>query len=261
MCLSRRVARDRLEPADVRVYQLDERQAESLSHRELENSPCAAGVELESLDWVECAPYLLLLTAQEKAQAIIDEARGEAEALRARAVMEGAAEGREEAKQKSLPSLAAFANAGQALIVFEEQMIGRYAPELVRLALEIAEKIVHGKVAADPEIVASVLDRARQEVVEAQRIRIRLNPKDHELLVEVRPDLLALGNEKGRTIEVVEDSEVDCGGCRLETEIGIVDATVPTQFLEVRRQLVDEEKTPTTTAFALAGRDGKHKAG
>ncbi len=34
--------------------------------------------------------------------------------------------------------------------------------------------------------------------------------------------------------------EISRGGCRLETEIGVVDATTPTQLEEIRRQLLDD---------------------
>jgi flagellar biosynthesis/type III secretory pathway protein FliH len=50
-----------------------------------------------------------------------------------------------------------------------------------------------------------------------------------------------LGEEQGRTIEVVSTDEIDRGGCRVETEMGTVDATIPTQLQELRRQLVDGE--------------------
>ena len=61
----------------------------------------------------------------------------------------------------------------------------------------------------------------------------------------MRPDLLAMGNDTGRTIEVVSDVELSRGGCRLETEMGVVDATVPTQIEEMRRQLLDEDAPKT----------------
>jgi flagellar assembly protein FliH len=241
MSLSKRLARDSLQPADVLPYRQEGPEPVPVREEEGAASGGSRDIELESLDLLKLGPYLLLLEARTRVAGLIDEARAEAEKLREQSRSRGAAEGREEGKREALPSAVALANAGQALIVFEEQMIARYAPELVRLAVEIAEKIVHQSVAADPEIVASVLERARHEVVDARRIRIRLNPADHGLLAEMRSDLLALGHDDGRVIEIVTDAEVSRGGCRLETEIGVVDATVPTQIAEIRRQLLDEE--------------------
>jgi flagellar assembly protein FliH len=240
MSLFRRLSRDRLQEGDVVPYHQDHQEPEAGENAEPAASTCR-GIELRTLDLVELGPYLLVAVAREKAEALSAAARAEAEKLRNAAVEEGIAGGREEGKREVLPSAVAFANAGQALIVFEEQMIAHYTPEMVRLALAIAEKIVHKVVAEEPTIVASVLERARQEVLDARRIYIHLNPADHEVLAEMRPDLLKLGNDKGRVIEVVADEDLSRGGCRLETEIGVVDATIPTQIAEVRRQLLDEE--------------------
>jgi flagellar assembly protein FliH len=259
--LFRRLSRDHLQAGDVVPYHQDHQEAEAVENAESAAGACH-GVELESLDLVELGPYLLLCVAREKSEALSAAACADAEKLRDAAVKEGVSQGREEGQQEVLPSAVAFANAGQALIVFEERMISHYAPEMVRLALAIAEQIVHKAVAEDPTIVASVLEQARQEVLDARHIRIRLNPADHRVLAELRPDLLRLGNDHGRVIEVVADEELSRGGCRLETEIGVVDATVPTQIAEVRRQLLDEEipknsmiVTPHPSVNAGVGRE------
>ncbi|MGH7930292.1 MAG: FliH/SctL family protein [Candidatus Binatia bacterium] len=260
--MSRRLARDHLHVDDVRPYEPAGRLPNE--ERVVETLEFASGrdIELEFLDLVKLGPYLLLLSARESAEALVGDAQSEAEKIREQSRSQGAAQGREEAKEDVLPAAVAFANAGQALIVFEEQMIARYAAEMVRLALKIAEKIVHRTVSAEPEIVASVLQRARQEVTDARQIRIRLHPADYELLAELRPDLLTSGNESGRAIEVVTDGDMSRGGCRLETEIGVVDATLPTQIAEIRRQLLDQESLtnhadsmPRTTLTAGMSRE------
>jgi flagellar biosynthesis/type III secretory pathway protein FliH len=190
---------------------------------------------------LELGAFFLLLAAEEKAREIIADAETEAERIRQEAAREGAALGQNEVRQQVLPSLVAFANAGQALIVFEERLISCHTAQLVRLALDISEKIIQKAVLEDPQIVASTLERAKQEVTNAKRIHVSLHPKDVELLREMRPDLLTIGENGGRTIEIVAAEEVGRGGCRLETEMGVVDATIPVQIQEVRRQLLDEE--------------------
>ncbi len=148
------------------------------------------GFELESLDVLELAPWWILQCAQEKAAEIIAQATVQAEQLRQQASCENAAAGRAQALQEVMPSLVVFANAAQSLIVFEEQLISRCTPQIVGLALEIAEKVIAKAVDADGEIVAAVLERAKQEALDAKQLRICLNPTDHQLLAELRPDLL-----------------------------------------------------------------------
>lgn len=243
--MSRRVGRDGLRADDIRAYHSEFFGASTQPIPETAANAECRPFEFESLDVVKLAPLLLLIAAQEKAREIVAEAEAGAARIRRETVRENIAEGREDAKRELLPSLVAFADAGQSLIIFEEQLVARYTPHIVELALEIAEKVIAKAVTEDPEIIASVLQRAKHEIVDARQIRIWLNPADFKILSELRPDLIKTGEEAGRTIEVAASDAVARGGCRLETESGLVDATVPTQIEEIRRQLLDEERSPS----------------
>ena len=236
----RLVDRERLGDGDVRPYRQNDVGSRPGAYANRERADGSADVELASFDLLEIGPYLLLLAAGEKGQAITDQAEAEADGVREQAKREGSEQGREEAKREMLPSLIAFRDAGQALIVFEEQLVSRSAPWIARLALEIAEKVIGHALEENPQVVASVLERAKHEVLEAKQLRIWLHPADHTLLCELRPDLIAVGAVPGRQIEIVASEEIGRGGCRLETEMGSVDATLPTQIEEIRRQLLDD---------------------
>ena len=248
----RLLARDRLKEGEVRPYVPNDLDANLAPRWEngAEHPDCEE-VNFESLDLMALGPYLVLLAAKEQAESIIADAQADAEHIRSQAQVLGLAQGKRESTEELIPSLVAFGDAGQSLIVLEEQLISRYTPELVRLALEIAEKVIGGALQADPAVVASILERAKRQVVEAREIRIWLNPKDMEILSNLRPDLVQVGTEGGRRIEVVASDEVSRGGCRLETEMGLVDATVPTQIEEIRRQLLDEDYSPSDVGSAL----------
>jgi len=162
--LSRLVAGGDLKPDDVRNYSDCDSGDDSRARL---SSGGADGecyqVEYDSIDIIEFAPLLMLGAAQEKAQELIAQAEAEAEQIRESARQQGAAEGREEVKRSMLPSLVAFADAGQSLIVFEEKLIALYEPHLVQLALEIAEKVIGRVVDVDDQVITSVLERARAE--------------------------------------------------------------------------------------------------
>jgi flagellar biosynthesis/type III secretory pathway protein FliH len=232
------VLKNSLDPKDIQPYrELD------LSRQDddpVAEAPEEEIVEAESFDLDALGPLLCLTAAEQKAEEILIGARSQAEALGKEAYEEGKSRGQEEARNEILPALIGFAQAGQSLIVFEEQMVARFTPQMVRLALEIAEKIVAKTVAEDPEIVASVLERARKEVHDARLVRVRLHPADYQILLEMRPELIRAGEAGGRKVEVLAADEIGRGGCRIETEIGIVDASIPTQFQEIKRQLLDE---------------------
>ena len=71
-------------------------------------------------------------------------------------------------------------------------------------------------------------------------VRLRMHPDDLALL---GPQVEQLAAELARlgTAQIVPDPNVTRGGCRIETESGLVDATIPTQLDEIRRQLLDTE--------------------
>jgi flagellar assembly protein FliH len=238
--LSRLLVRDGLKEGDIRLYNHDNLNGSSTARPADRSNDNAWQVAFESVDFVEFAPYLLLLAAQEKAQALLADAGSAAEQSRQEAWRHGCEQGHAAAKEDILPALVAFADAGQSLIIFEEQLVSRCAPQIVRLALEIAEKMVGKALAEDPAIIVSVLERAKQQVLEAKQIRIRLHPDDFKFISEIRPEVIKMGQAEGRLIEVLPTEEISRGGCRLETEIGVVDATMPTQIEEIRRQLLDD---------------------
>jgi flagellar biosynthesis/type III secretory pathway protein FliH len=236
------VAGDELQPDEVQAYS-DCGLGGDSNATILEDKSVGAWrqVEFESIDIIEFAPLLVLLAAQEKSQAMVAEAEAQAKEIREQARRRGEAEGRETGKRELLPCLVAFADAGQSLIIFEERLISRYAPHIVQLALEIAGKVIGHAVQDDGQIAASILERAKNEVADAKQMRICLHPDDLQILEELRPDLVKLESTGGRSIEIVSAPEIGRGGCRLETESGIVDATIPTQLDEIRRQLLDDE--------------------
>lgn len=239
--MSRLVARSGVKKEDIRVYPPRDVDIGLTAELASARSEVCQDFEFDSLDLLELAPWLVLAAAQEQAKEILRKATSEAETLREQVLRESAAVGREEAIKDLMPSLVAFGDAGQSLIIFEEQLIVRYAPHIVALALEIAEKLTHKAVREDPEIVADVLEAAKHEVLDAKQIRIWLHPKDYQVLKEVRPELVKLGAEGGRIVEVCPSEDIARGGCRLETESGTVDATLPIQIEEIRRQLLDAE--------------------
>jgi len=238
--LYRLVDREQTKGWDIRPYPPSDISAPLAAPADRGTAAIDGEEELAAVDLSALLPYLLLIAAGEKAQALVAEAEATAQSVRQAAQKEGGERGREEAKQEIMPSLIAFRDAGQALIVFEERLVSRSAPWIASLAVDIAEKVVGQAVEANSEIVASILERAKREVVEAKQLRIWLHPADHTLLAEMHPDLIAVGADPGRKIEVLAAEDIGRGGCRLESEMGLVDATLPTQIAEIRRQLLDD---------------------
>jgi len=116
-------------------------------------------------------------------------------------------------------------------------------PELVRLATEIAERVVHQHVAVEPEAVVAMTRQALQRLIAREKVTVRVNPADVETLRNHREALL--NGHDVESVRVVEDQRVDRGGVLIETESGTIDAKVSSQLREARRALHVEELAAT----------------
>ena len=108
-------------------------------------------------------------------------------------------------------------------------------PEIVKLAMGIAERIIHKSVEVDREVVIAMTKAAISQLVDRESITVRVNPIDLERMKQHRDSVLALGETKH--MRVIEDQRVDPGGVIVETDSGTLDAKVATQVEEAKRVL------------------------
>lgn len=108
-------------------------------------------------------------------------------------------------------------------------------PEIIKLAMGIAERILHKAVEIDRDVVVAMTKAAIGELVDRESITVRVNPVDLERMKQHRDSMLALGETKH--MRVIEDQRVDPGGVVVETEAGTLDAKIGTQVEEAKRVL------------------------
>jgi flagellar assembly protein FliH len=99
------------------------------------------------------------------------------------------------------------------------------AEALAATALSLARQIVRSELAARPECVAAVAQEALETLMlSARHITLRVHPDDQPLIAEGAGELLA-----ARGARLVADAEVARGGCIVESNIGLVDASIETR--------------------------------
>lgn len=181
-----------------------------------------------------------VLTGIEKAGEIISRVRREATRLRKRAkevlalaVVEKEEErkrGFEEGVQEGLGSLTErLAEAARD----HEKMLQEAEPEIVRMVMEIAEKVIGREV--ERGAVADIVKKAILQSV-GQKIVVRIHPLDLQAVVERQAEIVA-AVDGTHSIVVKEDESVPAGGCIIETELATVDARLETQLAAIRKVL------------------------
>ena len=125
---------------------------------------------------------------------------------------------------------------------FREQRVATLEsaePELVRLAMTIAERVVHDQIANDPKVVVENVRSALTRLVSREVVTLRVHPSDLETMRQHRDAIVAVSDVEH--LRIVEDQRVDRGGVVVETDAGTIDAKIATQLREARRAIHADE--------------------
>lgn len=113
----------------------------------------------------------------------------------------------------------------------------RSTQDVAQLSVAIAKTIIGREVSLDEQVVLQMTSEAMNELRQATRARILVNPYEAEILARHRVRLESLLSQL-KELEIVPDEQID-GGCRIETDAGAIDATLDRQLgtilSEIRR--------------------------
>ncbi len=110
--------------------------------------------------------------------------------------------------------------------------------ELVKLAIGIATQLIRREIKLDPgQIIGVVREAINVLPLASQKISLSLQPEDAELVRST----LAL-DEMSPSWSIVEDPLITRGGCKVDTEISHIDATVEHRLAAVIATLLGGER-------------------
>lgn len=111
---------------------------------------------------------------------------------------------------------------------------------LADLSVKIARQILHREIELDSgQVIAAVKAAINALPIASQNLKLYLNPEDADL---VRFNL-GLG-ESQSAWEIIEDPSITRGGCKVDTEISHVDATIENRLNAVLESMFGEEFEP-----------------
>lgn len=148
----------------------------------------------------------------------------------------GRREGAKEAELRFGKSTEALALAVEEISRLRESLLNNASQDMLRLVLSIARQVIHVELSVNSGIILGTIERALQAAVRADAYHLRVNAEDLALVTEKKP--LFLARMSGLQNIVIEaDPAIGRGGCRLESELGEVDATIESQLEVIRRTL------------------------
>lgn len=122
-----------------------------------------------------------------------------------------------------------------------QRYVHEIEPEVVRLALAVAARILRREAQMDPLLLSGAVRVALGQLAASTRVRLKVPGDDLELWRES----IALVPNSGVRPEVLAGEGMRLGDCVIETELGTVDLGVRGQLSEIERGFFDRPGAPT----------------
>ncbi|PIW16422.1 hypothetical protein COW36_11670, partial [bacterium (Candidatus Blackallbacteria) CG17_big_fil_post_rev_8_21_14_2_50_48_46] len=144
----------------------------------------------------------------------------------------GYQEGREEAIKENAQLLMETTNALNKLHAAFPVAVKQNEDKLIKLALEISREVIQDELAMKPEIVLKSVERAIGKVSDLEKVIIKVNPLDLDLVLPKQEFFKKLLPDVQDFI-ITGHYSIERGGCLIETNSGSIDAQVNTQLAVV----------------------------
>lgn len=169
--------------------------------------------------------YTTLMQASE----IVDKAREDAERKKKETLRE-CEQLREQARKEGFDEgLKSF---NEHLLHFEQELRRlrhEVQQQILPIALSAAKKIVGKELRLHPETIVDIVMQALTPALQSRRIAIYVNRADKETLEAHRPELKKI-LEQVQSLTINERNDITPGGVIIETESGIINATIENQW-------------------------------
>jgi len=180
---------------------------------------------LKAADYAQTAAAAeVLAEAKAEAQAISDKAQADYEALKARGYSDGLAEAKAEVAEQIM-----------TIVTRSVDFMAHAEHDIARTVLVCLRKVL-GEFPEEELVLRQA--RAALHVVRSEpRITLRVRAEVEENLRERLGEILR-GQGEVSFLEIVVDEGMEAGGCRLETEVGVVDASLELQLQALEKVIL-----------------------
>ena len=114
------------------------------------------------------------------------------------------------------------------------EIASKYSDLIRDIIVDVSSRVVQVEIENNNEIIRKSLEMAFSALDEAHRVTVRLNPRDLTLLKENVID--SFGDKLPEETKIVwkPDPDIHQGGCVLETDTQLIDATIESRLKQVR---------------------------
>jgi flagellar assembly protein FliH len=118
----------------------------------------------------------------------------------------------------------------------KQAWLANWEQHAIHLAAAMARRICRREAARQPEITLELVREALELAGSSSRVRIFLHPDDQAALGRQLPQVVDEFSRLGKS-EIVADKQISRGGCRVETDYGVIDQQFEAQLARIEEEL------------------------
>ncbi len=188
-----------------------------ISKRQVHIAPGKKSIPADEFSTLQSAHEILQIV-EEEAAAFREQTAIEAEKTKESAFQEGFQEGLKSLNEHLL-----------ALDKELKELREEIQKKILPLALKAARKIIGEELRLHPDRIVDIVLTSLKPVTQHRKIIIYVNKADLQILEEEKPKIKKLF-EHLENLSIQERSDVEPGGCMIETEAGIINAQLENQW-------------------------------
>jgi flagellar assembly protein FliH len=184
----------------------------------------------------------IIAEAREKAQQIEADSLAAFENERKEAEESGRVAGRESGFVEGKEEVARLVERTQVILERAQdkraEILAETEQQIIDLVLLISRKVIKVISENQRNVVISNVVQALRKVKGRGNIIIKVNMLDLKLTTEHKKEFIDMV-EGAKSIQIVEDTTVDPGGCVIETDFGEIDARISSQLAELEQKILE----------------------
>ena len=164
---------------------------------------------------------------------LVSRAQEESENIKKSAFEEGYRLGLEKAQV----DLEHFRNELSNFMNAKKEVFEYIAPDILEISVDIAKTIIKKELETDPQVlVNTIIDVLRTVSKNEPKIVIKVKPQAVQFIKDTIPNITYQYGIDSK-INIISDPSIEEGGCILQTNNGIVDASIDTQLEIIKKSL------------------------
>lgn len=124
-----------------------------------------------------------------------------------------------------------------AMTEAQQQFLQKSEESVLKLALQIAERIIKYQITLDNEIVVEQAKMAVKRIIGIERVKLLVNPADEAILKKYRKAVHE-ASDAIKEVLIEADEKIEQGGCVIESDAGNIDARISTQLAKIQEALL-----------------------